>query len=444
MLTYEDALQQVLDAASAGEDVDAAIARFPEHASALREDVRLSEAVAALANAARAPRAESRVDASRRMMAQLEAERAAASKPRWSFGRALLPRYALAAAVVALAVVGAGLVLDNGGNTVEAATIEGVVVENQDGMLTVQTLTALEHVRVPRDAPVSDVAGASIGLGGIEIGQIVVIDAQRRGKDVVAQRVRRFLESIEAWCTDDSARCRSLSAGLEQAKRQCERLPSACRVAMERLEGLRLRASDSARLEELKQRCRGGDDGSCRQIVSFCRDHAVLCGGLAPAEAPGTDRPLIGNRLRALFASCLIGDEAACRQLAQACDQYGDLCPVDLLPPPDASPRVDSSPDASSRDVAPSVTPTVASDVRPAAGLTPERPAEAPGSGDAGPAPTPAHDAEATPVRDAEAPPVEEAEVDASTLPTDAPMPEPAATAQPEPLRDGDAPVSDR
>ena len=35
-LTYEDALQQVLEAIQAGKDIEAAIARFPEHAAALR------------------------------------------------------------------------------------------------------------------------------------------------------------------------------------------------------------------------------------------------------------------------------------------------------------------------------------------------------------------------------------------------------------------------
>ena len=126
------------------------------------------------------------------MLTQLTAERQAASKPRWSFLGARLPRYVMAAVVVAVAVLGAGLLLRAAGQSAEAATIEGVVVDNSGGTLTVQTLDALEQVEVPAGTSVSDVAGAQIGLGGIEVGQVVVVDVQRRGKDVVAQRIQRY------------------------------------------------------------------------------------------------------------------------------------------------------------------------------------------------------------------------------------------------------------
>jgi len=387
-LAYEDALQQVLDALHAGDDVEGAFERFPDHAAALREDVRLSEAVTRLASAVPAPRAEARAHASRRMLAQLDGERAAAPKSRWSFGNIWLPRYALAAAVVAIAVLGAGLLLDGGGATVEAATIEGVVVDNQDGTLTVQTLEALERVQVPAGTRVSDVAGAPIGLRGIEVGQVVVIDLQRRGNDLVAKRIQRYVESIEAWCADASARCQALTQGLEQAKRACERSPGACVVAIERLEQLRLRAADSAALEQLKQRCRAGEDGACRQIVTFCREHTDMCGALPPADPPIADRPVIDNRLRGLLASCLSGDEAACRRLAQACNLYADLCPADEVPlPPEASPPVENRPNTSSP-----LSPTPSPEVRPGSAATPlsARPDVAPVTGDIRPTATPA------------------------------------------------------
>jgi hypothetical protein len=339
---YEDALQQVLEALRAGEGLEAVLSRFPEHAGALREDVRLTSTLTRLAPAVPSASLEGRHAAAGRMQAQLASAREPAAARR-SFSRGSLGRFALAAAVVVLAVVSAGLLLDSRGQTVEAGTIEGVVVENEGGTLTVQTLDALERVRVPREAIVSDGAGASISLGGIEVGQVIVVDLQRRGNQATAGRVQRFVDSIEAWCTDDSTRCRMLSASLEQAQGQCQRVPAACIVAIDRLESLRLRASDSAALEELKQRCRGGDGASCRKIVRFCREHLVVCRGLRPLEDPDLDRPLIENRLQVLDGACMQGDEAACRQLAGACNRLPEACPIDPAPaPPSVAPSPES------------------------------------------------------------------------------------------------------
>jgi hypothetical protein len=279
---------------------------------------------------------------------------------------------------VLIAVLGTGLVLDRGGSTVEAATIEGVVLENAGGTLTVQTLDALESVQVPGDVVVSDVAGASIELGGIEVGQVVVIDLERRGRDAIARRVQRFRESIEAWCSDNTERCRLLTAELDRAYVQCDRAPGACLVALDRLDRLRVRASDSAALEELRQACRDGRDGACRALVAFCREHPETCGGLMPQEPPLTDRPLVENRLRTLLAECNAGDEGACRQLAQHCIRFLDLCPADLVPLPEPTRTNESRPstagDAHTPDPSPASPRPV--DVAP----TPERPAATPAS----------------------------------------------------------------
>ena len=354
---YEDALDQAVEAVRRGKSLDDAVRRFPEHAEMLREDVRLTERVAGLASAVSAARPEARVDASRRLHAQLALKRDVASKPRWSLGTFGWARYAVAAAFVAIALLGGGLLLGGGGgSTVEAATIEGVVVDNQDGTLTVQTLDALEQVQVPADTLVSDVAGASIGLGGIEAGQVVVVDLERRGREVVAQRVQRYVESLEAWCAADSARCTVLTVGLEHAQGQCLRTPVACRFAVERLEQLRLRASDSASLERLKAACRGGADGACRAIIAFCREQAHVCGAIEP-ELPVTDRPMLGDRLEGLHASCLLGDEGACRQLARACNLFADLCPEGGVERPDVPPTPSSRPNVAPRPGDATVTP---------------------------------------------------------------------------------------
>ena len=372
-LTYEDALQYVLNAVHAGEDVESAIARFSEHASALRDDLRLSQAVARMADAVPRPFDSARAEASGRLLAQLELERSQSNRrPGWPFGSTRAPRLALAAVVVAIALVGGGLLLNSGGTTVEAATIEGVVVENADGRLTVQTLDVLELVTVPADTLVSDVAGASIGLDAIAAGQVVVVDVERRGSDVVARRIQRYVESIEAWCTDASERCKALSDRLELAQEQCERSALACLVAVERLEQLRLRAAATARLEELKQACRASDPSACRQLVVFCQAHAGICGDFEPLLPPVSDSPSVAERLRDLYGRCTAGEETACRQLAQVCSQNPGLCPdgvptapADLGPGPETRPSdVRPEPTATASAERPAATPEAA-DIRP-------------------------------------------------------------------------------
>ena len=369
-MRYEDALQQLLESVRAGEDPEVALERFPEHAAALRDDMRLTSALAALATAVPAPPAMAREAASSRLLAELAATRPE-QKPRWRPWSLSPARYVLAAAVLALAVVGGGLLLDGGGASVEASTIEGVVVENESGRLTVQTLDALESVEVPAGAPISDVAGASILLGGIEAGQVVVVDVHRRGDAVIAQRVQRYVDSIEDWCTDESARCRLVSDGLREVHERCLQTPAACIVRLDGLESLRLRAEDSVALEELKQQCRGGDGEACRRIVRFCREHPVLC-SLVPGDAPSIDRPSLQNRLETLNHDCLQGNDSACRQLAEACNRLPAACPPDTAPSPNVPPRTDVRPAPISTS-----TPDGPSDARPNLAATTEPEAEA-------------------------------------------------------------------
>ena len=343
-VSYEDALQQVLESLRGGENLDAVIARFPEHEAALREDVRVSGLVTRLASAAPAPSAAARADAFRRMQAQMTTERGAgSSKPWWSFGSLGFARYAVAAAVVVLVVIGGALVLGRGGTPgVEAATIEGVVVDNGSGMLTVQTADALEQVSVPPGTQVSDTDGAPADLNGIEAGEVVVIDVQRTRHEVVAKRIQRRIETLETWCSDDSARCQGVVTGLEKAQAACEKSAAACLVATNRIEQVRSQVVDASEVNQLRLDCRNGDQAACREFVTFCRTHLVLCGATTPPE--GSDAQPIRSRVAGLLRTCLQGDESACARLAGACEQYPNLCPVDSPLRPDGSATPESTP----------------------------------------------------------------------------------------------------
>jgi hypothetical protein len=438
-LAYEDALQQVLESLQAGEEIESAVERHPDHATALRQDARFAQALAASAEVIPAPPPPVRAGAQRRLQAQLEVERSRI--PSATRGSALkTPRLAMAGIVVAVvAVLGALIVLDGSGTAVEAATIEGVVVENEGGRLTVQTLDALELVSVPADTPVSDVAGSPLSLDVVVVGQVVVIDVERRGNDVVARRIERYEESIEAWCRDDSQRCRALSESLERARQQCGLSARACLAAVGKLETLRARAATAARLEELKQACRGGAADACRQLLAFCRDHSDVCHDFVPVLPP-LDGPKVADRLRELDEDCTTGDEGACRRLSEVCDAYPAYCasdvpsrPAGAEPTPEATPQPEATtaPDVRSMpDVAPS--PDVSPSEAPS--LDAPRPVQtSEPAGDSRPSPwlQPADDATPAPVRDAQPEP---------TLPSGQaePVPDAKPTEADDGARDGD------
>jgi hypothetical protein len=238
-----------------------------------------------------------------------------------------MPRLALAAAVVALAFIAFSVVDSGNGSSVEAATIEGVVLGNSDGALTVQTLDSLEEVTVPDNVAVSDASGGSINLQGINPGEVVLIQAQRRDGAIVARRVERLVENIDTWCSDNSNRCETLSQQLQQAADQCSNRPIACRAVLQQIDQLRLRAADVARLESLKTRCRTGGANACQELANLCRDNTDICANLAPVlppSAPGAIR----ERLRDGLDACRTGDAAECRELANFCQNNPGTCPT--------------------------------------------------------------------------------------------------------------------
>lgn len=290
-LRYEDALQETLEASDHGTDVTTLLATHPEHAEDLRDDLDLIARLAAVAESVPPATPLARNEAAGRMTAQLEAERASARPmPWWRFGGPGLPRYAVAVAVALVAVVGFGLLFDGRGATVEARTIEGIVVENAGGVLTMQTLDALETVRLPDGARVDDGAGTAIEARALEPGQVVVVDVERWDEDVTAVRVRRQAAAVEAWCAGDLPRCLALSQRLEATEREC-RPAATCGLPPERLVQLVQRLGESVRVERLKLACRDGVEAACRVLDTLCRERGDACPVPSPAVEP--ERPAV-------------------------------------------------------------------------------------------------------------------------------------------------------
>ncbi len=260
-------------------------------------------------------------------------------------------------------LVGASFLLStsNGGDgTVEAATLEGVVIASGEGSLTVQTLDTLEEVTIPVGAQLSDETGAQLDLASIEVGQVVVVKGNRPpGGPVSAINVKRLLNGLPGWCTDAPARCRQIAQNLQEAQERCRANPQGCRILKERIDVLIAQVGDIAALEELKQRCREAGEASCQDFIALCRLQPDLCIAPDPPE-PVFDRLDDARaRLQALQRLCSQRDTKACRQIAQICASHPTLCPDAPRAPVDR-PAGEPAPTATQR-----VSPTPVSDQRP-------------------------------------------------------------------------------
>jgi hypothetical protein len=375
-ISYADALELALQAMRRGEDPESVVARWPEHADALRDDLRLRDSLqrygATLPQAADA----ARTAASTRLMAQLQAGRTARiqaqSRPLPWYRRFGLPRLAAATAVVALALIAVGFFSLRGGgtNTAEAATLEGVVLDNTDGNLTIQTLDTLEQVTVPADAQVSTADGSRISLDGIQVGQVVQVNGLRRKGVVQAARIQRLADDVSKWCNDDSVPCQTLADKLNQAEQQCRDHPAICGAQIQRVTELRDRVAALAVLNNLKTRCQNREANACQAVVTFCEQHLDLCGGVVP-QLPSQDGQggSLRDRLNELQQQCDQRDTAACRRLQQFCDNNPGVCGNTTPASPDTAPNV--TPDASSRSDSRPVTASPTREPRPT--LTPVR-----------------------------------------------------------------------
>lgn len=341
MMRYHEALSRCLEAVAEGRDLEAVIVELPaRHRGRLRQDATLADAVRRHAATVPPPSAGAEVNALSRLNAELNsvrAEREAAASRRGLFG---VPRIAVASLLLAALLVGASfLVVPNrdGDGTVEAAEFEGVVVSNDQGSLTVQTLSTLEQVRVPLGAQVVDADGAVLELGAIQAGEVIFVRGNREdGGPVRAADVRLRLDGLPGWCDENAERCRRIAANLSDARERCEAQPDVCQLLHDRVNELIVRVNDVVDLEDLKQRCQqaGGDD--CRDITSFCREHTDVCARDALPGPVGDRIDAARERLRQLDAQCGDRDTRACRHIAQLCADHPELCtdstPADQRP----------------------------------------------------------------------------------------------------------------
>ena len=331
MSRYPDALSICIEALRKGASLDEALTRVPaRYHQRLREELQTVQALQRVAAGVAAPADHSAKSASTRFRAEL-AEIRAAREAKASSGRIWTPAGVGAVAAAAIAVLAFGLFFglraDN--QTVEAATVEGVVVESNPGAITLQTLDALEQVKVPGGALISDVGGSAIDPGSIEPGQVVLVRGNRVAQDTVAAKtVNRIATGLQTWCVNQSDRCQQLEHRLQETKQRCEG-SARCLVAKERLAPLLERLGELALLEDLGRKCRDLP-ADCRDLVRFCRAHDGVCAdsglpapvGERPEEAP--------ERLRSLADRCRQGEVERCRQLGQACVNHPTLCPDDV------------------------------------------------------------------------------------------------------------------
>jgi hypothetical protein len=154
--------------------------------------------------------------------------------------------------VLAIVVLAVGLLGYGRGGTAEASVLEGVIVDRQDGSITLQTADRLERVVIPADAVLKDVSGASIGLDRLAVGEVVSIKVRRVAGEVRARSIERLEDSLEDWCAGND---------------RCERVTD--------------------RLEQMQDSCRDGSAIDCRRLSGVC-DHAPR---LCPDETLPTPTP---------------------------------------------------------------------------------------------------------------------------------------------------------
>jgi hypothetical protein len=331
MSGYTEALSSCIDALRKSATLEEALTRVPSrYHHRLRQELQTVQSLQRVAAGVAEPAKEGATSASMRFRREL-AELRAAREARALSGRIWSPARVGAVAALVIAVLAFGLFFGfkADGPTVEAATVEGVVVESKSGAITLQTLDTLEQVTVPRGALISDVGGAAIDLGSIEPGQVVLVRGNRVAQGTVAARtVDRGAAGLQTWCVNQSDRCQQLELRLQETKQRCEGA-ARCLVAKERLAPLLERLGELAVLEDLGQKCREFP-ADCRDLVRFCRAHDGICGGSA-LPAPAGERPEEAReRLRSLDERCRQGEVERCRQLGQACGSHPALCPEDL------------------------------------------------------------------------------------------------------------------
>jgi hypothetical protein len=299
-ISYNDALEDCLDVMRSGGDLRNAVARYPQHADALGDDVRIAYALRRAAFSVVPPEgAETR--ASLRLANALRearpAQRASASPFGWLTG-ALRPIAVAGVAVVALVAFGLGATGNvsnplGGATSAEASTVEGVVVENRDGTLTLETAQGLTKVDLNQKPMIQDDMAKLLTIGDIEAGQVVRIEAKKTPQGaLVAKQINRkpiTAVALQDWCTDNGDACHEVAPRLEAVSTQCRPGDQQCLRIQQSVTNLQqgLKAL-MQRITELKNRCGESRDApACRQLMQVCKDHPLVCADLKIRPANG-------------------------------------------------------------------------------------------------------------------------------------------------------------
>ncbi len=280
-MKYQDALEDSLARLRRGEDRGSVMALYPQFADQLAVDLDVAVAAWRAPSNLPAPAAASR----QRFAADLAAERTKRqAAPSRGAGGGLLsfraPVFALgmAAAVALIAFVAfSGIIVPS--NTAEAS-IEGVVVGNEAGVLTVQTEAGVRSIAVESGLSVSDESGANAELASLQPGQLLLIRGQSgSGETFVARRIEaRTAAELQTWCINHAVACAALESQISQRVSECGSTETpACTTIRLRLQELRRQNEVLLRIKALQERCESGANVACREVAEYCRTNPGSC-----------------------------------------------------------------------------------------------------------------------------------------------------------------------
>lgn len=280
-LSYRDILEESLVRVRQGEDAETIATSYPAVAEQLRADLAAAMMASRVSGALPAPGASARPAFSASLAA--EQRRRASRKHGGGWLSSRTPAFGLAmAAAVALVFL---VSIDSGpfsSETAEAGTIEGVVVDNSGGALTLRTGEGIESIAVEGTPAVSDEAGARVELASIEPGQLLEVQGKRRQAGVfVARRIQaRTSEALQSWCERNGEACVALEGQISQRVAECASQQRSCPAVASRLQVLRAQNAVLLRLKALQERCDNGGALACREIEQACRETPAACGPL--------------------------------------------------------------------------------------------------------------------------------------------------------------------
>jgi hypothetical protein len=292
-ISYNDALEDCLNVMRSSGDVPAAVARYPEHDAALRDDLRIAYALRQAAQRA-LPTEAAEMRAAMRLTSALREARAEAQPVRraggfgWLAG-VLRPLAVAGVAVVALVVFGLGATgtVSNplgGATNAEASTVEGVVVDNANGTLTLETAQGLTKVDLNQKPTIQDDAAKLLTISDIEAGQVVRIQAKKtpQGALVAKQIDRKAVSALKDWCADNGDACHEVAPRLEDLTTQCRAGDQQCQRIQQSITDVQKGLKElTQRIIDLKNRCVDSrDQAACRQLMQTCKDHPIVCAEL--------------------------------------------------------------------------------------------------------------------------------------------------------------------